>query len=84
MDKSKADRLKETIRLLKELQRVGIGERHEGYFEIKTLLSKWVQDGEKAVATIELRNHGRVAEITLPKRADKAASIHLRAVKDAE
>jgi hypothetical protein len=80
MDKCKADRLKETIRLLKELERVGITKYHVGYNEIKALMTKWVQDGEKAAAEIELPRQGRVADVSLPKRADRAASINLRVV----
>jgi hypothetical protein len=37
-------------------------------------------DGEKAAAEIELPRQGRVADVSLPKRADRAASINLRVV----
>ncbi len=83
-DKTKAERLQETIRLLKKLQEIGFSEIDTGYNEIKALLSKWVTDGEKAAATVEFPRHGRRAEIELPKRADKAAGIALKVVAEQE
>jgi hypothetical protein len=77
-EKTKGDRLKETIRLLKELDRVGIRDLHQGYNEIKAMMTKWVNDGEAAEDTIDLPRHGRVADVKLPKMDDKAASINLR------
>ena len=79
-DKTKAERLKETIRLLQKLQEIGFSEMDTGYMEIKAILSQWVADGEKIVATVEFPRHGRRAEIELPRRADKAAGIVLKAV----
>ena len=80
-DKSKADRLKETIRLLKELQRVGFHETDPGYMEIKRIMTQWVNDGEKVRAVVSFIRHGRDAHVELPKRADKAASINLKVVE---
>jgi hypothetical protein len=80
-DKSKADRLKETIRLLKELQRVGFHETDPGYMEIKRIMTQWVNDGEKVSAVVCFIRHGRDAHVELPKRADKAASINLKVVE---
>ena len=84
VQKSKADRLKETIRLLNELKRVGITEASSGYSEIKDIMSQWVTDGIKKTATVELFRHGRKAEISLPDRADRAANIALKVVVQQE
>jgi len=77
-DKTKEDRLKETIRLLKELQRVGIHETDPGYKEIQGLMTKWVADGAFAKASVDFIRYERRAEVELPKHADKAASIRLK------
>ena len=78
--KTKADRLKETIRLLKELQRVGFHSADPGYVEIQGHMTKWVADGEAFETVVPFIRHGRDAELNLPSRADKAASINLKVV----
>ena len=79
-DKSKEDRLKETLRLLKELGRVGFAPVDIGYNEVKAVLSQWVKDGEAVEAEIEFPRYNRLAKISLPKTDDKAAGIVLKAV----
>jgi len=81
-EKTMADRLKETIRLLKELERVGIRETEPAYNEIKEMMSKWVKDGVAAAASIELVKFPRIADVSLPATDNKAASINLRVVKN--
>ena len=83
-DKTKVERVKETVRLLKELQLVGFHEVETGYKEIKRLMTQWVNDGESLSAVVPFPRHGREADVSLPKRADRAASINLRVVKPIE
>jgi hypothetical protein len=78
-DKSKFDRVKETVRLLKELQRVGFNPNDSGYKQIETIMKKWVEDGEPASDTVVFMRHQRDAIIELPRSDDKAASIQLKA-----
>ena len=79
-DKTKADRLKETIRLLKELGKIGYSELDIGYNELKKLMTDWVGDGEKRDAEINFPKQNRVAIVSLPKREDKAATIRMKVV----
>jgi hypothetical protein len=79
-DKSKGDRLKETIHLLKELGRVGFLKVDRGYNEVKSILTKWVNDGEQVTTEVEFPRYNRIAKISLPKGDDKAAEITLKAV----
>jgi hypothetical protein len=76
--KAKEERLKETITILKKLQEVGIADTDPGYTESKRLMSKWIHDGEAATHRVEFPRHGRTAELVLPWRADRAASLHLK------
>ena len=82
--KTKTDRVKEIVRLVKELQRVGFKPTDPGYKELYAVLTKWVDDGEPAFAEIPFMRHGRDAEVNLPKWADKAATIRLKAWPKAE
>jgi hypothetical protein len=78
-DKPKADRLKETVEILKKLKEVGIGEYDAGYQAVKEHMTRWLEDGRAAAYTIDFPRHGRKGELELPRRADKAASLQLRA-----
>jgi len=80
-EKTKADRLKETVRLLKELQRVGIRTNDPGYKEIQRLMTAWVNDGVALATVVELVKYGRQADLALPSKASSAASVNLRVVK---
>lgn len=77
--KSKEDRLKETITILKKLQEVGIPDTEPGYAEAKRLMSEWVREGAAATHIVEFPRYGRRAELVLPARADRAASMNLKA-----
>jgi hypothetical protein len=79
-DKSKEDRVKETIRLLKELGRVGFNQLDKGYNEVKDVMRKWVEDGEAIETEVEFPRYNRVAKVSLPKEDDRAAGIALKAV----
>lgn len=79
-EKPKGDRVKETITILKKLQEVGFAETEPGYQELKRLMSKWVHDGEAATYKVEFPRYGRRAELVLPARADRAASVNLKTV----
>jgi len=80
-DKTKADRLKETIRILKQLGELGYSDIDVGYKEVKRIMTQWVNDGEKVVTTVDFTRQNRVAELSLPKRADRTVSLHLKVIK---
>lgn len=76
--------MKETIRLLKALQSHGYTEKDGGYRIIKEMMTKWVADGEAADAKIDFFKQNRIAEVSLPKRGNKAATINLKVVRTQE
>jgi hypothetical protein len=78
--KTKFDRVKETVRLLKELQNHGISDSNDGYMQIKKCMDEWIYTGVKAEHEIHLRTYKRVAIITLPDTDSKAAEIVLKAI----
>ncbi len=79
-EKPKEDRLKETVTILKKLQEVGIADTDPGYLDVKGKMSDWVKSGEAASYKIDFHRHGRRGELVLPRRADRAASLNLKAV----
>lgn len=79
-EKPKEERLKETITLLKKLQEVGIPKTDPGYAEIQAKMTAWVNMGPQDSFTIDFVRVARRAEVVLPRRADRAASINLKVV----
>ena len=83
-DKPKEDRVKETIRLLKGLQANGLTDRDGPYRAIKDLLTHWVENGEAVDTKIDLFRQNRIAHISLPKSADKPATIALKVIREVD
>jgi len=81
-EKPKADRLKETLRLLTGLKANGLSEGDPGYKEIKDMLTHWVEVGEAVEFKIDLFRQNRIAHVSLPKTSDKAATIALKVIKE--
>jgi hypothetical protein len=79
MEKTKYDRVKETVHLLKSLQNNGISDTNDGYTTTKTHMDEWIKTGEAAQHVIEFRTYRRKGILTLPKTADKAAEMVLKA-----
>ena len=75
--KSKGDRLKETIRILKKLPEVGVPKDSYSYSQVQELMTTWVEGGGRVSETLDFVSHW--AEIVLPIRYDQTASLHLKA-----
>lgn len=80
-EKPKEDRVRETITILNKLKEVGIADTDPGYVAVKAHMSEWVKTGEAAAHSIEFPRHGRQGELTLPRRADRAAGLSLKTVR---
>ena len=78
--KSKEDRLKETIHLLKQILKLGIADTDPAYIEIKTHLNEWIKSDDKHVKefNIEFVRHGRKATLTLPWKSDKTCEFLMK------
>jgi hypothetical protein len=80
--KPKEERLNETLRLLKGLKANGLAEGDGSYVAIKGLLTHWVENGEAVDTTIDLFRQNRIAHISLPKGADRPATIALKVIQE--
>jgi hypothetical protein len=79
--KTKEDRLKEGISLLTQLREAGVKQLYGGYQELKAKISEWVNTGEAWEGSIPFPEHGRVAEVELPKYDNRAAGLHFKVKK---
>lgn len=79
--KSKEDRLKEGINILKQLRDNGVQDYSLGFIELKTKISEWVSGEGSWEGTIDFREYGRVAEVDLPKYTNRAAGLNFKVKK---
>ena len=75
--KPKAERLKETMVLLKKLQEVGVPKSHYVFHQVKALLSTWVSDGPEVTHEIDFGSH--MGELKLPVKVGSVATLNLKA-----
>jgi hypothetical protein len=78
-EKPKEERVGESITILKKLREIGIHEAEPGFLQTKELMSAWVSTGLGGDYTIEFPRFGRKADLVLPSRAGRVASLNLRA-----
>jgi hypothetical protein len=80
--KSKENRVKEGVALLKQLREAGVLDRSLGYIELKMKISEWVNSENSWEGIIDFRDYGRVAEVELPKYDNRAAGINFKVKKN--
>lgn len=79
--KTKEDRVKEGIHILKQLRENGVKEQSPGFQELKTKISEWVSSEDSWEGTIDFREYGRIAEVELPKYNNRAAGLNFKVKK---
>jgi hypothetical protein len=74
-EKLKEDRLKEGISLLKQMNDMIKDMEHPGMVELKQVITTWVNDGKAYDGKIDFYDHDRYAEVSLPRTANRAATV---------
>ena len=74
--KSRGDRLKETITLLKKLPKVGVPMESYQYSQVQDLMTEWVNGGPAVSDRLDFITHW--ADIVLPANEDSVASINMK------
>jgi hypothetical protein len=80
MENTLADRVKETVTILKKLQEVGIAPTEPGYVQVKNHMDDWIKNGGRHTHEIHFPRYGRVGELVLPSRAGRTATLSLKMV----
>lgn len=75
-EKTKEDRVKEAVTLLKKLATAGIPTSHEVYIHVNDQVINWVKTGIPSSETIDLGTH--IGELVLPALKDVNISFHLK------
>ena len=78
--KSMADRVKETINLMKQINDLGILDSDPTYLEIKNYLNDWIKCQEKKTMyyDIEFVRYKRKGTLTLPWKNTRAAEMTIK------
>jgi hypothetical protein len=79
--KSKEDRLKEGINILKQLRDNGVRDYSLGFMELKDKINEWVKSENGWEGTISFSDYGRIAEVDLPKYDNRAAGLNFKLKK---
>ena len=79
--KSKMDRVKEGVSLLKQLRDNGVKEDSFGFEDLKEKIKEWVSSENSWEGSIDFRDYGRIADVELPKYTNKAAGVNFRVKK---
>lgn len=75
--KTKQERLREVIKVLKQIQNLGIPIQNEGLEELKKILSQWVNDGVYKKGRIKLRGYERIIYYELYNRKNVEIAVNL-------
>ena len=77
--KSRVERLKETITLLKKLPEVGVPRESYAYSQVQDIMTTWVNDGPATRTKIDFESH--TGDLVLPIEEGKVCSLDLKAKK---
>ena len=77
-EKPKELRVKETVELLKKFPTIGIPLDAPEVLELRNHLNAYVNEGTVWSGTISFERFGRMADVNLPRRADKPIEVTLR------
>lgn len=77
-EKPHADRIKETVEILQRIVGLGIPLESPEVAELRTHLNAYIKDGTCWSGSVSFLRFGRIAEVNLPRRADKAIEVTLR------
>jgi len=80
-EKTKEDRLKEGLSLLKQLKEGGVRGNSLGFLVLTKQVSEWVETGAAWEGTIPFTEYGREAIVSFPKYNNKAAGLNFKVVK---
>ena len=78
--KTKEERVQEGVSILKQMLEAGVKE-HFGFAELKEKIAGWVESGEAWDGSISFAEHGRVAEVSLPKYNNRAAGVNFKVIR---
>jgi hypothetical protein len=77
-EKPKEDRVRECVTILRDLQSLGIPLQSPEVAELKQRINAYITEGIAWEGSVDFLAYGRIAEVNLPRRADKPVEVRLR------
>ena len=77
-EKPKEERLKESLEIFRSLKTLGIPFDAPEVQELKAHMDAYIHEGMCWSGSISFMRFGRIAEVNLPRRADKQIEVTLR------
>jgi hypothetical protein len=79
--KTREERVTEGITLLKKLKEIGVGDYVAGINEVKEQIRIWINNGPAWSGKIDFPSYGRYADILLPIREGRVATLAFKVKK---
>ncbi len=73
--KTIASRVKESVELVSKFKELGVADTEPGLVELRTRMNEWIRGGPAWTGRIEFPRYDRYAEVTLPDREGRIASV---------
>ena len=73
-----SDRVRECVSILKDIDGLGIPMLGPEVGKLREHFNAYIRDGTCWSGTIDFSAYGRIAEVVLPRRADKAVEVLFR------
>ncbi len=75
------ERMKESVELVSKMKELGVHDSEPGLVELRQQMNAWIRGGHAWSGRIEFPRYNRYAEVTLPDRAGRVASIAFNTYK---
>lgn len=69
------ERMKESVELVSKMKELGVHDSEPGLVELRQKMNAWIRGGQSWSGRIEFPRYNRYAEVVLPDRAGRVASI---------
>jgi hypothetical protein len=79
--KTMAEKLQETVHILRKLKETGVVETEPGYILTKKVLEEWMRGEDSRHEIIEFPRYERRLELILPVRQDRQPTAVFRVVR---
>jgi hypothetical protein len=77
-EKPVSDRVRECVSILKDIEGLGIPMLGPEVSKLREHFNDYIRDGTCWSGTIDFSAYGRIAEVVLPRRNDKAVEVLFR------
>lgn len=79
--KSREERAKEGVSILKQLKEGGVSHTSMGFIELKDKISEWINSETGWEGTITFPEYGRVAEVDLARYNNRSSAINFKVIR---